>query len=116
MRNTEVPSGAPNGETPSIRSRNTFTDSRATASRPGAMVVSDGVRYCESSELSKPITEMSSGTRNPCSWIECMTPEASMSFNATTPSGTTPESSSIFMAYRPSSRCHIFEGTTNRSS
>ena len=48
---------------PSMRSLSTFTDRRATASSPGAIDVNAGDRYCESSELSKPTTEMSSGMR-----------------------------------------------------
>ena len=92
------------------------TDSRATASSPGAIDVSAGDRYCESSELSKPITEMSSGIRRSCIWIECITPEASMSLSATTPSGRTPESSSMFIAATPSLRCHMIDGTTSAGS
>ena len=41
-----------------------------------------------------------------------ITPEASMSFSATPPSGATPESSSAFITRTPSLRCHMPDSTT----
>ena len=65
LRKTFSPGLSAFGSRPSIRYLSTLTDRRATASSPGAIDVSAGDRYCESSELSKPTTEMSSGMRRP---------------------------------------------------
>lgn len=75
-----------------------------------------GREVLESSELSKPTTATSSGIPYPRIWMACMTPEASMSLSATTPSGTMPESNNMFIAVSPSTRCHMRDGTTRRSS